>query len=223
MPAELLPDFRKLLAARSIKADYQVTADLSTAFKGAPGCWAAPKRAIQPVSSVQVTWDVPIDQIQEAAQRSAADSTRVAVQSPCRSPPIDGTAYDMTLECKPNGSSCFIGFFNAPADVPNDLCWSCKFTFSASGTYGRTVSTSMYAASSHWGNTNFFQLPSMAGGWDEAVWAARGLPTSGTLPITLTVFAQSQQQAAAAAAAPAASAAPVVANTGRGRARGRRR
>jgi hypothetical protein len=35
-------------------------------------------------------------------------------------------------------------------------------------------------------------LPPMVDGVDQVAWAAKGLPTSDTLPITLTVFAQSQ-------------------------------
>jgi hypothetical protein len=37
----------------------------------------------------------------------------------------------------------------------------------------------------------------MVGGWDEVAWAAKGLPTSGSLPIHLTVCEQPQAPAAA--------------------------
>lgn len=38
-----------------------------------------------------------------------------------------------------------------------------------------------------YGFHDFFELGAMAGGWDEAAVAAKGLPTSGDLPITMTV------------------------------------
>jgi hypothetical protein len=37
-----------------------------------------------------------------------------------------------------------------------------------------------------YGWPDFFQLGAMAGGWDAAAVAAKGLPASGELPITLT-------------------------------------
>jgi hypothetical protein len=42
--------------------------------------------------------------------------------------------------------------------------------------------------SSSRGYVKYLQLPSMRGdGWDDAVWAAAGLPTSGDLLLTLCV------------------------------------
>jgi hypothetical protein len=48
---------------------------------------------------------------------------------------------------------------------------------------------------------DFFNLGVMAGGWDAVAAAAKGLPASGNLPITLTVSQVSHMQCAPAAAA----------------------
>jgi hypothetical protein len=43
-----------------------------------------------------------------------------------------------------------------------------------------------------WGNGDFFGIGVMSGGgavggWDEAAWAAKGLPTEGELEVQLTI------------------------------------
>jgi hypothetical protein len=198
VPAVLLPHVRNLLAARSVKADYQVTAlDLQKVFAGAPACWALPQRATQPVSSAQVTWEVPIDKLRAAAHRSVAGNSTVSLRSFCSTAPVDGMSYDINVECSPKeGGSC-IGVFGRATNAPCDLFWSFDMTMRAPG-LARTVSSRMGRGAGY-GWRDFFDLPAMAGGWDEAAWAAKGLPTSGTLPITLTVSAQPQQKAAAVA------------------------
>ena len=44
---------------------------------------------------------------------------------------------------------------------------------------------------------DFFSLGAMSGGWDDAAWAAKGLPASGELVFTLTITSVNDQSVSA--------------------------
>lgn len=186
----LLPHLSTLLTARIIKADYQVTAeDLQRLFAGAPASWALPKRASRPVSNVQVTWELPVEQLREAAQRSVAEQETVTVYSPRSTPPLGGVHYKLQIVCKHDDGSCCVGVYACALHLPGDLAMSFGFTVDvrAAGTRILRTGQSQGLEDLSRGWAAFFGVAAMAGGWDERAWAAKGLPTSGTPTVKLTV------------------------------------
>jgi hypothetical protein len=76
-------------------------------------------------------------------------------------------------------------------DVPVGSYYSFSFEFTAGGVHYPGTSRTIAGIQS-WGYPDVFGLGVTAGGhtkdWDfDAAWAAKGLPASGQLPITLTV------------------------------------
>jgi hypothetical protein len=194
VPAELLPHVSCLVAARSLNPQYKVTPrGVKQLFEGAPASWALPQRAIQPVNSVLVTWNVDIDALRHMVERSIAEGA-VVKEASSFTPPLAGTRYQIVLSCKPNNGSCCIGLLAVAVDVPHGLCWSFKFMIQISGT--RLVNRTQAVVGIPEQGWEDFGLPRMAGRWDEEAWAALGLPLCGNLPITLTVCAQPPRRAA---------------------------
>lgn len=57
-------------------------------------------------------------------------------------------------------------------------------------------STGMIADGSGKGWPDFLKVGPMAGGWDDAAWAAKGLPTDGDLVITASITGVSHSKPA---------------------------
>jgi hypothetical protein len=74
---------------------------------------------------------------------------------------------------------------NLPADLGMPARHSVSFTVEAPAGIRECPSTAELQSSWSW--RRFFGVAAMAGGWDDAAWAAKGLPTSGKLTIKLTV------------------------------------
>jgi hypothetical protein len=190
---KLLPKLTTLHMARIINPRYQMTTeDHTRLFSDAPAAWALPKRASAPLSSVQMTWELPVEQLREAAQRSVARNAIVALRSPCCTPPLSGIQYDLHIKCSPNEGSGGIGLYVGAVALAASLWMPVDYTIAVPGVCLRTQLTQneggrLLKSSSNCGWRNFFKVSPMAGGWDEEAWAAQGLPTSGTLTIKLTV------------------------------------
>jgi hypothetical protein len=80
-----------------------------------------------------------------------------------------------------------IGLYVMPQKVPKGAFYSCSFKVDVHGGPQRSTTTPMLAGNTGFGWSDFFEVGTMAGGWDEAAWAAEGLPTSGELVITATI------------------------------------
>jgi hypothetical protein len=111
VPDKLLPHLSNLLIVRTFQADVRVAArDLQKKahLAGAPASWALPERVIQPVSSVQVTWELPFAKLLQTVQSCTADNPEVSIHSPHNTPPIDGMQYGLVLgvRYKGPGSGC---------------------------------------------------------------------------------------------------------------------
>jgi hypothetical protein len=95
----------------------------------------------------------------------------------------------LIARCMPadNNSSVSIDLFVIPVTIPCDAWCSFAYTLKAppACSYGDT--TSLQLGKKNYFGTDLFEVGPMPGGWDEAAWAAKGLPASGTLPVKLTV------------------------------------
>jgi hypothetical protein len=197
--SDLLRELSTLLTIRITMPDFQVTAqELQRHFVNPPTSWALPRRALHPVSSVQLTWQLPVSELLAAVHCSIRDNAIRAVQSARSTPPLSGIEFVIRLHCVPENGSCHAGLFALPLSLPADLCASFKFRLHIPGTQlDMCLPTPQLNSRKHfWGWTDFFGTSTMPGGWDEAAWKAQGLPMSGTLPITLTVNELSQHHRA---------------------------
>jgi len=161
-------------------------ADFTRQLPGAPSSWVLPKRVSRQVSSVQLTWMLEVEAVRDAARSSASQQKTISMHPHCVTPPLEGLVFSLHLHVKPQEQGAQLGLFVRTRNTPPDTFYSCSFTIS---TCQRSKHRDASLAHGHAGKgwSDFFKLGTMAGGWDEAAWAAKGLPTSGQLPITLTV------------------------------------
>jgi hypothetical protein len=193
---EALADLRsalvKLLVMRSAQPVVEVKLSDLRWLRGAPPSWLLGLRSSRPVSSVSVTWDLDISTLRDTAQRCVTGDEIVSIHSYAASAPLGGFSFTMSALCVPQNAAtaegragCQVLFsvrysnFVAGIAVP-----SFKFKLVTEGGHQVADVTPVGHTGAH---CNLLQLGMMAGGWDEVAVAAQGLPTSGVLPITLTV------------------------------------
>jgi hypothetical protein len=107
-----------------------------------------------------------------------------------------GMAWRVIAECKWNveGSGVKVCLYSEPIGCPSsdaDVLYIQRFTLTCQGICRTNKSTPIYLRR-NWGNVDFFDIGVMSGGgagggWDEAAWAAKGLPTEGELEVQLTM------------------------------------
>lgn len=189
---ELRPQLGQLLLLRSAEPGVVVQQlHLKGLPEGAPPSWALGRRAERLVASVSVTWDLNITTLREAAQRCVAEKKVQTLQTVSSTAPLGGFPSTILVQCKPHDAGCKVGIF---AKCANLLECSLRPTFQfqvvSGGQSKSAVCPALLEQQSVAGHgwQDFSGLGIMAGGWDEAALAAKGLPSSGNLPITLTVF-----------------------------------
>jgi hypothetical protein len=185
----LRPQLGQLLLLRSAQAGVVVgQSHLQELLGGAPASWALKPRASRPVTSVSVTWDVHMDRLLEAAQHCIAENaTQIlnSLESFTCTPPLGGMTFALTVQCTPHDAGCKVGIFARCANL-HAYPMKPSFRFQlVSG--GQSRYALCPAGQGGLGWPDFFKLGTMAGGWDEAALATAGLPSSGHLPISLTV------------------------------------
>jgi len=160
----------------------------------APASWALGKRAVKPPSSVQVTWELEVSKLRQAAQDSARQQETVVLESPTVSPPLAGIEWGLQMEAfwdtRKKGS--VVGIFTAPRNVPARMCIQYAFTveLEVAGLSWSDASPLLgpnSTSGSTWGLKDVFDLGPMSSGWDAMAWASKGLPAAGQLDLALTV------------------------------------
>jgi hypothetical protein len=159
---------------------------------GVPASWLLPVRCITPVSSVADEWEVDVAAIRQAAQDSATHQGTKTLTSPTLSSPLGGVRFGMELLCKwdaiKQGST--IALYAYGKSLPVGSFCRCSFSLSCAAAPPISIkrkTTNFIGSGKSWGWRDFFGLRAMPGGFDEAAWAAKGLPTSGSIVLKLTV------------------------------------
>jgi hypothetical protein len=191
----LWPQARQLLLLRSARASL-TPADIQGALGRVPSAWLLGERAYTPVSEVELLWPLDVSALQRVLQHSVAqqDSSKgCSWTSPGVTPPLGGMAFGLKIVCRrvegsSSSSSTVIDLYAGPCGVPADA-W-CSFTFelsaaTAMGPLARCATTPVMPGTWGWGWEDFFGTGPMVGGWDAAVWASKGLPTTGSLVLKL--------------------------------------
>jgi hypothetical protein len=153
-----------------------------------PAAWMLGTRQIVVSDGVRLVWRAPVELIAKGCRDSFADNKSIFISSPSSSPPIAGLSWQIVVECaqqeRDGVRGTLVGVKTYAENAPDGMfcVYSCTL---ASGGISRHMSC---GGSIHEeGFANFFTMDPMVdcGGWDEAAWAAKGLPTSGELEITL--------------------------------------
>jgi hypothetical protein len=158
---------------------------------GAPASWSLGKRASKEVSSVRVVWALQVSKIKEAALRSSSEQATgrhpPQILSPCSTSPLGGLLWSLLLSCRQaTTGGGTVGLFTAVLNAPKGTFWGARVTIAVAGCPAFSQEMILQAPTCI-GTSDFFKTGPMAGSWDEAAWAAKGLPTLGKVKITGTV------------------------------------
>jgi hypothetical protein len=158
---------------------------------GAPAAWRLGKRQIIATDGVRLVWRLPVEQLAQACKESFAGQRVIVITCADGSPPLGGVSWSLRLGCSPKVTSAArgtaVGLYAVPHEPPMMLGGDTLVVFECSiSCHGITHEVACTGAYRGRGYGDFFQLVmSAGGGWDEAAWAAKGLPTSGELEVTL--------------------------------------
>ena len=149
---------------------------------GVPASWLLPLRDIQPGnnSRVSMAWGVDVATIRQAAQNSANQQTAFSLESTF-STVVGGFRWGLQLECKwdDNKQGSTIGLYAKCMNVPAGSFCGCTILLQ----YAVVIhmqETCYIDDSNRRGWSDFFGLGAMAGVFDEAAWAAKKLPATGS-------------------------------------------
>jgi hypothetical protein len=177
---------RDLLSLKRVASGSALAAALQT-FEVPAASWLLGPRLITPLGNgVRLEWRLPVERLKQACRDSFAQQKDVSVHS-TGVVILGGLAWRMTVVCEQAGGGSRVGLYLGPAgaEMPAGMYYRVKYTVSWPGAQ-KTISSQAIAWRSMRGNSNIFKLQPMAGdGWDDAVWAAAGLPTSGEMLLEL--------------------------------------
>jgi hypothetical protein len=157
-----------------------------------PAAWQLGQRQIIASDGVRLVWRLPVEWIAKACRDSFAGNRTIVTRCTDGSPPLGGVSWSLQLRCHPKATSGAHGTGIVLDVVPHEphlmvgvdtlLVFTCSISC-----HGITQVKACPGSYFSFGFVDFFKLGIMSagGGWDEAAWAAKGLPTSGELEITL--------------------------------------
>jgi hypothetical protein len=156
----------------------------------APASWQLGRQLRPLADGVRLQWQLPVQQLKAACRASFAQQETVDVPSPEASPPMGGRSWGMLVQCSPAEGGTELTLFVGPDHVPDFVfvksyvhtttCCGKAYTSRIACAGGQRSPYNCYADVP----TCFPEEP-MTGGWDEAAWAAAGLPASGDLELQL--------------------------------------
>jgi hypothetical protein len=167
-------------------------AEIEEYIPAAPASWLLPLRDIQPVISGKLDWEVDVAAIRQAAEKSASQKRTISQESPS-SCLLGGVQWGMKLrsswDASKQGSKLRLSV--CARNLPSGTV--CRSTYSLECVGVDAVrpcschAPAVFSGTNGQGRTDFFRLGRTCGGFDEAAWAAKGLPASGSLLLRLTV------------------------------------
>jgi hypothetical protein len=140
-------------------------------------------------------WNLDIGQLRQAAQRCVAEKVNTFVWSAAATPPLGGLDFRVGTVCVPvlGGAGCTVSLLVKYGSIAKkSLCPTYKFQVGIAG--GHLVAGASRVGAPIAVINDFFQLGVISGRWDAAAVAAKGLPASADLAITLTVFEVAHMQ-----------------------------
>jgi hypothetical protein len=180
-----LPQLRSLLSLKQV-ASAELLADAVVSLTDIPSSWQLGPRQLRPLADgVRLQWRLPVQQLKAACRTSFTKQKTVNIDSPESSGPMGGLAWQLKVLCVQQDGGTVVGLYAQPWKLSADMWYKCKFTVTWEGVEASSRGTPTTVCR---GFEDFFGLgPMAAGGWDEAAWAAKGLPTSGETLLQLHV------------------------------------
>jgi hypothetical protein len=179
----------KLLASHQLATRCGVVpTSVSEQIQDAPAAWLLGTRQIVASDGVRLVWRLPAEQLAQACRDSFAGNKVIFIHSPSSSPPLGGLSWDIEVMCtqqeRDGVRGTLVGVYAHDHGGPPDVFYVFSCTL-ASGSVSRSISCCGDLHEQGW--ANFFTMEPMVegGGWDEAAWAAKGLPTTGELELSL--------------------------------------
>jgi hypothetical protein len=154
-----------------------------------PPAWLQPQRnCLVPAAAKSITWHVNVVDIKTACRAAATTGQNIThLKSSPITAPVSGLAFGLVLQvaaCRDTAGAC-VGVYVDAKCLPRP-CINLSFKVTAVNTRHSCSIRRMISKSFGW--PNFFGVGPMGGdGWDEAAWAAAGLPLEGHLELQLTV------------------------------------
>jgi hypothetical protein len=184
----LQPQLQMLLQLKRALKEGMGADVISNNVAGAPASWLLPVSDVQPLvgptSSAEVEWQLDVADIRRAVQDSYSQQRRIELKAPscCL---LGGVAWEMYLPIRWDASKAgsTVGLY-VRTKLPAGTFCLCMYSLVCVGV--AAVERSHLFGPSN-GARDFFELGCMSGGFDEAAWAAKGLPASGTILLRLTV------------------------------------
>jgi hypothetical protein len=174
----------KLLLLLKQKAPAAEVARHMQAAQVVPDSWRlSPRQLVPLLDGVQLVWQLPAEQLKAACKESFAQQRRIVLNSPTHSPVISGTVWRLSVTCEQQRGGTVVGVSASTDSFSSGIYFKGSFEYNVQRRTRRA--RDRYCLSAVFcgeGSSNYFGLqPMAAGGWDEAVWAAAGLPTSGEM------------------------------------------
>jgi hypothetical protein len=125
--------------------------------------------------------------------RACTGKYTARLKSAAVAPTLQGLSWELMIECvfdkAWHGAGSRLGVYCVPRNLPKGTYATCsyqlQYTISSPTHTLDAVLDRLQTGGQGW--RDFFDLGVMAGGWDEAAWAAKGLPSHGTLQLKLKV------------------------------------
>jgi hypothetical protein len=178
----------QVLSLCLVSTEHCVAAAASSSSSKVPKAWLRAQRtSLVPASPKSMVWRVKVADIKAACRGAAARPQGVELSSSVITGPVSGLAFGLVLKAfaEPEPSGTSVGVY-VDAKCMARPCINLRFQVAAVNTGCTRTLTKMLGKSYGW--SNYFNLPPMGGdGWDEAAWAAKGLPVAGHLELQLTV------------------------------------
>lgn len=144
---------------------------------------------------VELLWELPVSKLKAASMCACTGKRTVTLESDAVTPPLQGVCWGLRVDCEFGMSGQGAGSklcvthmgYSVPRNLPKGIFFMSSHIISISSPARTLNGVRSRLATAGWGWSDFFSLGVMAGGWDEAAWAAKGLPTDGTLQLKLKV------------------------------------
>lgn len=159
----------------------------------APESWRLRQRQIKPLDGgSKMHWRLPVSLLQQACVQAVALHQMHYIESP-ESASYGGLGWQMRLLCEPqdSGNSVLIGAYAEMDCQLTGLFYKLEVSLICHSTSGGSIRhellTPWLNVAVGYGDDDVFGVGPMAGGWDDAAWVAKGLPTAGELEFELIV------------------------------------
>lgn len=156
---------------------------------GAPNSWQLGQRQLVPALLASLVWRLPVQQLKDACAEAFLHNQDTVTISP-NTPPMSGFACSMVVTASRTEDGVAIDIGPQPSFIRDHFNVNIQCAISCNGILRQDIFrgvTRGYLLS--W--MDFLQVGSMPGGWDEAAWVAKGLPTTGDLVLQFVVFSVS--------------------------------